>query len=136
MKDAIMLSHTISLNGMGEPFISPLVSNQIDFYSKYGNKIVTNTNLSVLNDRLLEQINSNFEWLEISCDGATQDTYEAIRKNLKFDVIVKNLNILKEKCPKVRKHIATVIMRQNVQEMPQMVELASQVGASIITFMT
>ena len=134
--DAIELSHTISLNGMGEPFVSPAVSDQIDFYANLGNKVVTNTNLSVMNERLLEQINSHFEWLEISCDGATKETYESIRKNLKFDVILKNLMLLKVKCPNVRKHIATVIMRQNVHEMPQMVELASKAGASIITFMT
>lgn len=136
MIDAISLSRTISLNGMGEPFVSPVVSEQIDLYSSFGNKIVTNTNLSVLNEKLLKQINSDFEWLEISCDGAVKETYESIRKKLKFDVILKNLMILKEKCPNVRKHIATVIMRQNVREMPQMVELASQAGASIITFMT
>ena len=136
LKDAIQLSHTISLNGMGEPFISDRLSDQIDYYASMGNTIVTNTNLSVLNDRLIAQINNNFEWLEVSCDGATKETYEAIRKDLSFEVFLKNLYILKEKCPNARKHIATVIMRQNVHEMPQMVELASRAGASIITFMT
>lgn len=136
MEDAIELSHTISLNGMGEPFTSPNVSDQIDYYAKLGNKIVTNTNLSVLNDRLINQINDYFEWLEISVDGATATTYESIRKNLKLDIIKKHLARLKEECPNVRKHIATVIMRQNVKEMPQMVELAYEAGAQIITFMT
>lgn len=136
MEDAIQLSHTISLNGMGEPFTSPRVSDQIDYYARFGNKIVTNTNLSVINDRLINQINEYFEWLEISVDGATPETYESIRKNLKLDVIKKHLRELKEKCPNVRKHIATVIMRQNVKEMPQMVELAYEAGAKVITFMT
>lgn len=136
LKDAIQLSRTISLNGMGEPFISDRLSDQIDYYASMGNTIVTNTNLSVLNERLIAQINNNFEWLEVSCDGATKETYETIRKNLSFEVFLNNLYILKERCPHVRKHIATVIMRQNVHEMPQMVELASRAGASIITFMT
>ncbi len=136
LKDAIQLSRTISLNGMGEPFISERLSDQIDYYASFGNKIVTNTNLSILNERLIDQINNHFEWLEVSCDGATKETYEAIRKNLSFEVFLVNLFTLKERCPNVRKHIATVIMRQNVQEMPQMVELASQAGANIITFMT
>lgn len=136
MEDAIALSHTISLNGMGEPFTSPHVSDQIDYYASLGNKIVTNTNLSVLNDRLINQINEYFEWLEISVDGATVETYENIRKNMKLDIIKKHLARLKEECPDVRKHIATVIMRQNVKEMPQMVELAYEAGAKVITFMT
>ena len=133
---SLSLCRTISLNGMGEPFISPRVCEQIDYYCMLGNKIVTNTNLSKLSDKLIQQIRDHFEWLEISCDGATKETYESIRKNLKFEVIIENLEILKSKCPDVRKHIATVIMRQNVMEMPKMVELAAKYGASVITFMT
>lgn len=136
MEDAIQLSHTISLNGMGEPFISERLPDQIDYYASMENKIVTNTNLSLLNERLISQINDHFEWIEISCDGATKETYEAIRRNLSFETFLKNLFILKERCPRVRKHIATVIMRQNVQEMPELVKLAYDAGASIITFMT
>ena len=61
MEDALQLSHTVSLNGMGEPFASPYVSDQIDYYSSLGNRIVTNTNLSILNDRLVAQINTCFD---------------------------------------------------------------------------
>lgn len=134
MQDALQLSRTISLNGMGEPFLSPSVCEQIDFYRQLGNRIVTNTNLSVLNDTIIAQINSCFDWLEISIDGASSELYEAIRKNLKFDTLIDNLMRLKKECPSVRKHIATVIMRQNVHEMPELVELAYEVGANIITF--
>ena len=91
MADAIQLSSTISLNGKGEPFISPKVCEQIDYYGKFGNRIVTNTNLSVLNDRIIAQINDSFDWLEISIDGASKELYEAIRKNLQFDTLRKNL---------------------------------------------
>ena len=134
--DAVQLSHTISLNGMGEPFISPLLQEQIDFYANLGNRIVSNTNLSVLNERLLDQISNHFDWLEVSCDGASRETYEAIRQGLSFDVFINNLALLRERCPNVRIHIATVVMRQNVHEMPKMVELASRAGASVVTFMT
>lgn len=136
LEDALCLSRTISLNGMGEPFTSPDVCGQIDHYVSLGNRIVTNTNLSVLNDKLIDQINRYFDWLEISVDGCEKDSYESIRRNLKYEVIRKNLSLLKERCPGVRKHIATVIMRQNVKEMPNMVELAVEAGAKVITFMT
>lgn len=136
MTDAIQLSRTISLNGMGEPFASPRLPDQIDYYASMGNKMVTNSNLTLLNDRLIDQINKHFSWIEVSCDGASKETYEAIRGNLRFEVFLRNLHILKERCPNVRKHIATVIMRQNVHEMPDLVRLASDAGASIITFMT
>lgn len=136
MEDAIQLSSTISLNGMGEPFMSPEVCNQIDYYRQFGNRIVTNTNLSILDDRIIAQINSCFDWLEISIDGASPKLYEAVRKNLKYDTLKANLTRLKQECPNVRKHIAMVVMRQNVHEMPALVELAYEAGANIITFMT
>ena len=136
MEDALQLSRTISLNGMGEPFISDRLLDQIDHYALKGNKIVTNTNLSVLDEGLIDRINKHFEWIEVSCDGATKETYESIRKNLSFDTFIKNLFVLKERCPHVRKHIAAVVMRQNVHEMPELVKLACDAGASIITFMT
>ncbi len=135
MEDALQLSRTISLNGMGEPFISDRLLDQIDHYASMGNKIVTNTNLSVLDEGLIDRINKHFEWIEVSCDGATKETYESIRKNLSFNTFLKNLFVLKERCPHVRKHIATVVMRQNVHEMPELVKLACDAGASIITFM-
>ena len=136
MIDAIQLSRTISLYGMGEPFISKDVCDQIDMYAKYGNRLGTNTNLSVLNDRIVSHIRDNFDWLEISCDGADKEIYESVRKNLSFETLKQNLKRLKEECPNTRKHIATGIMRQNVNQMPQMVRLAKDAGASIITFMT
>lgn len=135
-QDAIKLSYEISLNGMGEPFISPFISDQIDFYASFGNRIVTNTNLSYLNARLLSQIDENCDWLEISIDGADKKTYEAIRKNLKFENLLENLSKLQAKSPNLRKHIASVIMRQNVRQMPEMVKFAKKYHANIITFMT
>jgi MoaA/NifB/PqqE/SkfB family radical SAM enzyme len=136
LADCLPECRTISLNGMGEPFISPYVSEQIDYYVGFGIRMVTNTNLSVLNKRLVEQIRENFDWIEISCDGSEKNTYEAIRKNLNFEKFCENLKILSEECPDTRKHIASVIMRQNVKNMPNLVELAKLYNANIITFMT
>lgn len=136
LTDVLSASRTVSLNGMGEPFVNPRCADLIDAYATLGNEVVTNTNLSVLNERILHCINEHFEWLEVSCDGATAATYESIRRGLSFARFRENLRTLQERCPKVRRHIATVIMRQNVHEMPAMVELASDAGASVVTFMT
>lgn len=135
LRDAIQLSRRINLNGMGEPFLSRSVKEQIDMYVGYGNKIVANTNLSVLDEGLIERINKDFEWLAISIDGAVKETYESIRINLSFDTLMKNLKILKEKAPHVKKIISMVMMRQNVCEMPAMVELAAAVGADQVVFL-
>lgn len=134
MKDVVRLSRIINLNGMGEPFISKHINEQIDYYVGYGNKIVANTNLSVLNDGLIERIRKNFECLAISVDGARKETYEAIRIGLNFDTLIKNLYLLKEKAPDLKKIISVVVMRQNVCEMPEIVELAHKVAIDRVDF--
>ena len=135
MRDAIQLSRRINLNGMGEPFISRLVKQQIDLYVGYGNKIVANTNLSVLDDELIGRIGRDFEWLAISVDGARKETYESIRIGMSYETLIRNLYKLKEKVPHVKKIISMVMMRQNVCEMPELVELAHEVGADQVVFL-
>ncbi|WP_337606459.1 radical SAM protein [Claveliimonas sp.] len=135
MRDAIQLSRRINLNGMGEPFISKLVKQQIDLYVGYGNKIVANTNLSVLDDELIERIGKDFEWLAISIDGASKETYESIRIGMSYETLISNLYKLKERVPHVKKIISMVMMRQNVCEMPLMVELAHKAGADQVVFL-
>lgn len=135
MTDAIQLSRRINLNGMGEPFISKNVKAQIDFYVGYGNKIVANTNLSVLDDELIERIGRDFEWLAVSVDGARKETYESIRIGMSYDTVIGNLYKLKERVPHVRKILSMVMMRQNVCEMPEMVELAHKAGIDQVVFL-
>ncbi len=135
LRDAIQLSRIINLNGMGEPFISKNIKEQIDVYVGYGNKIVANTNMSYLDDGLIERIGRDFDWLAISVDGATKETYENIRINLSYDKLMENLYKLNEKVPDLFRIISVVIMRQNVCEMPDMVELAHNVGAKQVVFL-
>lgn len=135
LRDAIQMSHIVNLNGMGEPFISKNIKDQIDVYVGYGNKIVTNTNMSYLDDELIERIGRDFDWLAISIDGATKETYESIRINLSYDTLISNLYKLKERVPNLLKIISMVIMRQNVCEMPELVELAHKVGANQVVFL-
>lgn len=135
MTDALLMSETISLNGVGEPFITPGISELIDFYVSYNNKIIATTNLSVLNDTLVAQIRNHFVLLQISCDGATKETYESIRIGLSFDTFLKNLSLLKDKAPNVEKCFSTVIMRQNVQEMADIVYLAYKNNVKSVYFM-
>lgn len=135
MRDAIQLSRRINLNGMGEPFISKLIKKQIDMYVLYGNKIVANTNLSILDDELIERISKDFEWLAISIDGAKKETYESVRIGMSYETLISNLYKLKERVPHVKKVISMVMMRQNVCEMPELVELAHKVGINQVVFL-
>lgn len=134
LSDAMANCYTVSLNGMGEPFMHPDICELIAQYAKYGAQMATNTNLTVVNDQILEKIRDHFSWIEISCDGADAYVYEGIRKNLSFEKFKENLKRLKEECPNIRKHLTMVVMRQNVHQMVDIVRIAAEHGIAQVSF--
>ena len=123
----------IMLNGDGEPFLYSDIGKCINLYQKYGVKIGTNTNLSYLPDDILDQING-FEYLNISCDGASKETFELIRRGLDFDVFLENLKKINVKAPKVNRILDCVMMAQNITELSDIVELAGEYGCRKVKF--
>jgi MoaA/NifB/PqqE/SkfB family radical SAM enzyme len=74
----------------------------------------------------------------VSVDGATAPTYESIRRGAKFDTLLRNLQLLREM---KRERRAThpivrfnfVMMRRNIRELPALIELAADCGATQVT---
>ena len=134
LKNELDTTCVIALHGLGEPFINPDIEEIIKYYATHQVILSASTNLSRITPQLLELINAHFGSLEISCDGATKATFETIRKNISFDDFIRNLAVLNERCPKLKKKINMVIMRQNIHEMCQMVELGAKMGIDTISF--
>lgn len=124
----------VYLHGNGEPFLNQAIPEIIAEMARYEIRFMTNTNLSILTDEILDCIKEHFEALNVSCDGATKETFEMIRKNLKFDVFCENCRRVKAYCPDLYMTMTVVSMRQNVKELPQMVELAAELGFQQIVF--
>lgn len=122
------------MHGNGEPFSSRLFDQSVDTYSSYGIKLTTNTNLSILTDKQIEKINRSFVNIRVSCDACTKDIYEGIRKNLSFDRFVANCARLRDLCPTIEKTMASVMMRQNIEQLPEMVRFAAEYGFKEIIF--
>ncbi|MEE1086819.1 MAG: radical SAM protein [Schaedlerella sp.] len=134
LADEMVNCNTVSLNGMGEPFLHPDICELIDQYAQYGAQMATNTNLTVVNEKIMKQIRDHFAWIEISCDGADDYVYNGIRKNLSFQKFKENLKKLKEECPNIRKHLTMVVMRQNVHHMEEIIEIAAEHGIAQVSF--
>ncbi len=117
----------IVLNGIGEPLLHPRIMELISIYDKYGIKMTTNTNLSIMTPELASLMHRTFTDIQVSCDAASPETYSAIRQGLNFDRFVKNLKMLRV-AGKTEICMATVVMRQNFKELPQIVELAADLG--------
>jgi len=83
----------VSIQGFGEPLIDPLFDKRVKYAKKSGiKKVITNTNASLLNEKKAKKIlNSGLDEIFINLDGFHKETYENIRRNLKFDVVTNNI---------------------------------------------
>lgn len=126
---------TIILHGNGEPFLSKNFEKSMELYEKYKIKLTTNTNLSILNEKIIRKINQSFHSIHVSCDACEKAAYEQIRKNLSFEIFVENAKNLCRCCPDVYKNMVCVVMRQNLGQMAKMVSFAAELGFSSLTFL-
>ena len=124
----------VIINGYGEPFIHPHIAEIISAFEKYGIRLFTTTNIQHLPPGGPDQTNKVFARINVSCDGATAETYESIRRGASFDTFVKNVKILRGQCPDVQLFMSVVAMRQNIGEAVELVRLAKELGFEEIRF--
>jgi MoaA/NifB/PqqE/SkfB family radical SAM enzyme len=128
----------LHLQGLGEPMMHPRFFDMIQFATRRGIKVTTNTNLTLLNAKRADQcISSGLAELHASLDGATAETFERIRVRAKFNRVVDNLRGLvaartRQGSPTPAIRLVMVLMRQNLRELPEVVRLAHACGVQII----
>lgn len=118
----------LMLNGDGEPFLYADISDALRLYARDGIRVGTNTNLCAVPEELFPVIDDTVEFLNISCDGATKEVFERIRKGLSFDTFQRKMASLRQYAPHVRRNLDCVLMLQNITELPALVERASSWG--------
>lgn len=134
LKEILPYVHRITLHGYGEPFMHPDIVKILRMYDSYGIKMTCNTNASIMNPELAELIHKCFYDISISCDGATAYTYEHIRQGLNFETFKKNVRLLRSHGERLFMRMAVVIMRQNLEELPDIVRLAAELGFQEVLF--
>jgi radical SAM protein with 4Fe4S-binding SPASM domain len=121
---------TLHLQGLGEPMMHPRFFDMVAYAAAKGIRVTTNSNLTLLNARRAELcVTSGLDWLHVSIDGATAQTYERIRVRAHFERVMRNLDLLlnaRERLGSARPHVrmVAVVMRQNLHELPDLVRLA------------
>ncbi len=119
---------TITLSFFGEPLLDKKLIEKIEYAKKKGMFVAFYSNASLLNEKWAEKlINSGLDSITISFDGYSKETYEKIRKNLKFDITRKNiLNLIEAKKrlnkdnPKI--NLVLVELEENKREIKQFYE--------------
>ena len=118
-------ARNIMINGDGEPFLCKNIEQYLETYGRSEVKIGANTNLCAISESCFKLIAREFEFLNISCDGCTKETYEKIRRGLSFELFTKKLEQLQNIAPNVRKNLDCVVMTHNLCEMPKIVDFAA-----------
>lgn len=115
----------ITLSFFGEPFLDKKIIEKIKYAKGKGMSVGFYSNASLLTEKLAKEIiEAKLDNITISFDGATKETYEKIRKNLKFEATKKNVlglintrKKLNKKNPKI--NLVLVELEENKKEIKQ-----------------
>lgn len=118
------------LHGGGEPFLHPEIEPILEEFRRYGVRLNTVTNATLIDDRIARLIGETFSTLTVSVDGATRETYEHIRVGSSFDKMRRGIELVNRyRNPDFKLIIGVVIMKSNLHELPDLVRFAKEHGA-------
>jgi mycofactocin biosynthetic radical S-adenosylmethionine protein MftC len=128
---ARMGSFRLGLTG-GEPTMRRDLFEVIDLATSHGLHPCLTTNGLFLTEAMAREFGRrDLVWLNVSLDGATAATNDAIRGSGTFDRVLERLEVLGRHA---RFTLAFTIMRSNLDEIRACAELAERVGASTAVF--
>ncbi len=125
---------SIMYAGEGEPLVHKEIVNIIDHTKKSGIDVAITTNGVLLNEELTDKILGNVEWIKVSVDAASCDTYAKIHrtKPADFDTVIKNMsyavksrNLSGFKCALGMQFL---LLPENQKEAVLLAEIAKDIG--------
>jgi radical SAM protein with 4Fe4S-binding SPASM domain len=136
--DALPELEKVTLQGLGEPLLAPDIFEMIEYAAARGIRLGFNTNGTFLTPEVSERlVRAGVDWLHISLDGATAETYEGIRDGSDFALVtehVRGLVAAKRRLGADRPTVQLVFvaMRRNIRELPKLVEAAHEWGVGSV----
>jgi len=109
----------------------------ISYARRHKIRIFLSSNLNILDEKMAEDlIESKLDYLIVSLDGTTQESYEKYRVGGDFDKVINNLRLIIDKkiqknTPYPRIVIQPVILKHNEQEVPKLSALADSLGVKM-----
>jgi molybdenum cofactor biosynthesis enzyme MoaA len=134
-KEVMPTIEEFSLTVAGEPFLTPKLPQFVAVAERSGAELSINTNATLIKDtNLLRRTMTNARVIRFSVDGASKETYESIRVQSDFDLVMANIELVvqvrnalpREQRPRLV--MCMVLMQRNMHELVAMVELAHRLG--------
>jgi radical SAM protein with 4Fe4S-binding SPASM domain len=124
----------VTLQGLGEPLLAPDLLRMVELGAERGLEVGFNTNGMLLTPPWSRRlVAAGLAWLHVSLDGATPETYEAIRAHARFDRVIAHIEALVAAkraagAARPRLQVNFVAMRRNLGELPELVRMAAGWG--------
>ncbi len=129
----------IKLQGMGEALLAAEPYFEMIRLARERHiwvRSTTNASLLHLNNNHKKLIDTDICEIQISIDGATKESFEAIRNGGKFDMVTRNAKMLNDyaiQVGKLRTRMWTVVQQRNVGELMRFPALAAELGFARLT---
>jgi MoaA/NifB/PqqE/SkfB family radical SAM enzyme len=122
---------TVALSVTGEPLVSRTILEELELLGTYAVRAwITSNGMPLAKPGLIEALMPATETLVISMDGASPETFDAIRRRADFAKVVRNLerflaarDALPPGAHRPRLHVNHILQRRNLLELPRLVEL-------------
>jgi MoaA/NifB/PqqE/SkfB family radical SAM enzyme len=127
---------TLFFGGLGEPLTHPHLVTWVAQAKLVGARVELITNGTLLNERVSRQlIETGLDLLWVSLDGATPESYADVRLGASLPKVMANLHCFNKLRPALPNPtpeigIAFVAMQRNIADLPAMLQISKQVGAS------
>ncbi|HYW53944.1 MAG TPA: radical SAM protein [Dongiaceae bacterium] len=128
----------LHLQGLGEPLLHPRFFDMVEYAVARGVTVSVNTNLTLLTPAKAERAATcGLSAIYVSVDGATPETYERIRVDARFAMLERNAERLlaalaRHRSP-TRVQITAVAMRDNLEELADLVRLTARWGLDTLS---
>lgn len=126
--------YDIYIGNWGEPLLNPELYKMIEYAHECNIRITIFTNLNILDNDIAEKlVKSNLECLNISLDGAAQESYQRYRKNGDFNKVIENIKLIIETKKRYKADFPIIVwqflvMRHNESETQKAQEMAEELG--------
>jgi len=124
----------LALVGCGEPLTDRRILDFVAEAAAHKIYVMFTTNGTLLNPELsLKIVRSGLSMLGVSVDGASKQVFEQIRDGANFEAVIGNLRqfiqIRNSHGTRPIVKVQVVILKQNLEELPDLVRLAAEIGA-------
>ncbi len=123
---------SVGIYGSGEPLLSPHIGPVVRAAIACGCAVELATNGTVP-ERVIEVLpQSPLLTVVVSCDGATPETFEALRRGARFTDVVAGIRAIRRRRPEMSLAFNCTVSRANLLEIPSLVELAAELGVGSV----